>query len=82
MFFMDKDEMESYIKAGKIAAEALQYGSSLIKPGNKILDVCLAVDKKIIESGGELAFPTQISCNDIAAHFCPDIDDKTVFDKQ
>jgi len=79
---MDEEGLDSYIKSGKIAAEALNYGKSLIKPGNTILYVCKRVDDKIKELGGELAFPTQISCDDIAAHYCPDIDDKTVFDKQ
>jgi methionyl aminopeptidase len=79
---MDEETLNSYVKAGKIAAEALEYGKELIKPGNKILDVCIKVDDKINQLGGELAFPTQISCDDIAAHFCPDIDDNSVFDKQ
>lgn len=79
---MDEETLQHYIKAGKIAAEALKYGSGLIKPGNRIIDACLKVDEKIKELGGELAFPTQISCDDIAAHFCPEIDDETVFDRQ
>ncbi|MBW2992019.1 type II methionyl aminopeptidase [Candidatus Woesearchaeota archaeon] len=79
---MDEETLNNYIKAGKIAAEALQFGKELIKPGSKVLDVCLAIDKKIIELGGELAFPSQISLDDAAAHYCPDLDDKTVFEKQ
>jgi methionyl aminopeptidase len=79
---MDEETLNNYIKAGRIAAEALQFGKGLIKPGSKILDVCLAVDRKILELGGELAFPSQVSCDDIAAHYCPDLDDSTVFEKQ
>lgn len=79
---MDEETLQYYIKAGKIAAEALKYGESLIKPGNKILDVCVKIDEKIKELGGETAFPSQISCDDIAAHFCPELDDESVFDKQ
>jgi methionyl aminopeptidase len=79
---MDEETLNNYKKAGKIAAEALEFGRSMIKPGNKILDVCRKVDDRIKELGGELAFPTQISCDDIAAHFCPEIDDDSVFDKQ
>jgi methionyl aminopeptidase len=79
---MDEETLKDYIKAGRIAAEALEYGKGLIKPGAKILDVCIKIDDKIKQIGGELAFPTQISCDDIAAHFCPEIDDNSVFEKQ
>lgn len=68
-------EIESYKKAGNIASQALSYGLSLIKPGNALSYVCQEVDNKIIELGGNIAFPTQISLNDTAAHFCPDTDD-------
>jgi len=75
-------ELDDWIKAGNIAAQARDYGASLIKPGARLLDVCDKVDAKIRELGAEPAFPTQISCDHIAAHFCPLADDKTVFDKQ
>jgi methionyl aminopeptidase len=79
---MDEETLEYYKKAGKIAAEALEFGRQLIKPGVRILDVCIKVDDRIKELGGELAFPTQISCDDTAAHSCPEIDDSSVFNKQ
>jgi methionyl aminopeptidase len=79
---MDDETIEYYKKAGKIAAEALEFGRQLIKPGARILDVCIKVDDRIKELGGEIAFPTQISCDDTAAHFCPDIEDNSVFEKQ
>lgn len=79
---MDDETLNSYIKAGKIAAEALQYGKSLVKPGNSLFDVTRKVEVKIKELGGELAFPVQMSCNDIAAHFCPELDDKIIFSDQ
>jgi methionyl aminopeptidase len=73
---------EDWIKAGKIAAETLEHGRLMIKKGNKLVDVCDACDKKIYELGAIPAFPSQISCNDIAAHFCPEENDETVFDEQ
>ncbi len=76
------EELESYKKAGRIAAEALQFGKNLIKPGASMLEVCEKIEEKIKELGGSLAFPVQISMNDIAAHYCPDEDDKTVFSDQ
>ncbi|KYK26831.1 hypothetical protein AYK26_04565 [Euryarchaeota archaeon SM23-78] len=76
---MDKEIFDSYIKAGKIAAQALEHGKNLIKIGASLLKVTEAVEKKIIELGGDFAFPPQISLNDIAAHYCAGPDDKTVF---
>lgn len=78
---VDEKVLEKYKKAGKIAAEALDYGVSLIKPGVSVAEVCREVDKKIKELGGEPAFPTQVSLDDTAAHFCPE-DDSLVFEKQ
>jgi methionyl aminopeptidase len=44
--------------------------------------VCDAVDAKIRELGAVPAFPTQISCDNIAAHYCSPADDPTILDKQ
>ena len=79
---MDEQTKQNYIKAGKISAEVLEYGKSLIKKGNSLLDATEKIEKKIFELGGKPAFPVQISCNEIAAHFCPVSDDKTIFESQ
>ena len=76
------ENIENWRKAGKIAAEALAYGKGLIKKGSSLLEVSDLIEKKIISLGGKPAFPIQISCDHIAAHFCPDADDKTVFENQ
>ena len=64
---MEKD----YLKAGKIAAEALKYGASLIKPGASWIEIADKIEKKIVDLGGGIAFPAQMSLNDVAAHFIP-----------
>lgn len=79
---MEKEILEKLEKAGKIAAEALKYAKSLVKPGASLLEVTEKTEEKIKELGGSLAFPVQISLNDVAAHFCPEQDDKTVFKDQ
>lgn len=79
---MDEQTKQNYIKAGKISAEALEYGKSLIKRGNSLLEATELIEKKIFELGGKPAFPVQFSCNEIAAHFCAEDDDDTVFDSQ
>lgn len=80
---MDEQTKKDFIEAGRISAEALEYGKSLIKKGNRLLDVTEKIEEKIFELGGKPAFPVQISCNEIAAHFCVTNDDKTlVFEDQ
>lgn len=69
--------LEDWKKAGNIAHKALIYGAGLIKVNAKISDVSDAVEKKIQELGGDLAFPINISLNDAAAHETPfAIDDR------
>jgi len=79
---MDEQVKNNFIKAGKISAEVLEYGKSLIKKGNSLLETTKLIEKKIFELGGKPAFPVQISCNEIAAHFCVEEDDKMIFDEQ
>jgi len=79
---MDEKTLEKYRKAGKIAAQALDYAKSLVKPGVSLLEVCEKAEAKIKELGAEPAFPVQISLNDVAAHFCPEEDDNTILKDQ
>ena len=79
---MNEQIKYNYIKAGRISAEVLEYGKSLIKKGNSLLEATELIEKKIFELGGKPAFPVQFSCNEIAAHFCAEEDDNTIFDEQ
>src|SRR3989344_7945295 len=79
---MNEQIKYNYIKAGSISAEVLEYGKSLIKKGNSLLEATELIEKKIFELGGKPAFPVQFSCNEIAAHFCAEEDDNTIFDEQ
>jgi len=78
---MDEDVYAKYKRAGRIAAEARDYGADLIKPGVSFLEVANKVESKIIDNGAGLSFPVNISRNDIAAHYSPRHDDKFVFKK-
>ncbi|MBI2672898.1 M24 family metallopeptidase, partial [Candidatus Woesearchaeota archaeon] len=73
------ENLNDWIKAGKIAAEVLDYAKSLVKENSNLLDVCNEIEKKIIGLGGEPAFPVNISINYIAAHYTSSADDKSVF---
>ena len=63
--------MEDWIKAGQIASEALEYGKNLIKKDASALEIIKKVEGKIFKLGGKPAFPTQLSINEIAAHYAP-----------
>ncbi|MBR9692432.1 type II methionyl aminopeptidase [Candidatus Woesearchaeota archaeon] len=76
---MNPEVLENYVKAGKVAAQALEYGASLIKPGAIVRDVLDKIETFIKEQGAGIAFPAQTSINDVAAHFCPTMDDDRVF---
>ncbi len=79
---MDDETLQKYLQAGKIAAEALQFGKSLIKPEAKVINILDKVENKITELGGQPAFPAQISLNEFAAHSCSDINDQTILNDQ
>ena len=76
---MEKEIVEKYKKAGHIHKECLEFGSKLINPDVKIIDVVEKIEEKIKSMGGEFAFPVNISVNETAAHDTADIGDIRVF---
>jgi methionyl aminopeptidase len=76
---MDKEALESYRKAGKIASQTLGWASKLVKPGVRHLDIADGIESRLAEEGVESAFPVNISINDAAAHQTPKYADTTVF---
>ena len=79
---MNQETIEKYKQAGKIAAQVLDFGKNLIKKDASLLEVADKAEAKIFELGAKPAFPVQISLNHVAAHYCPDEDDKTIFSDQ
>jgi len=69
---------ENYKRAGKIAADARDFGVTLLKPGARFLDIATAIENKIKENGASLAFPVNISLNSLAAHYSPRHDDQSI----
>jgi methionyl aminopeptidase len=69
------DVVESYMKAGKIAAEVREYARGLVKEGASLLDICSSVEENIIKKGGRPAFPCNVDVNEVAAHYSSPIDD-------
>jgi len=81
MRLMDEEVINKYKKAGEIAKKVIEFSKPLLKEGNKLLDVAESIENRIKELGGEIAFPTNISINSIAAHSTPKINDQTTFQK-
>ena len=75
---MEKEILEKYKKAGKINEEAKAFARKLLKPGVKVLDLAEKIENFIREKEVGIAFPVNISINDIAAHFTPDINDTLI----
>ena len=65
------EDNQDWIKAGKIAGEALQYAKRIAKPGINLLELADNVELKIVELGGTPAFPVNLSLNYVAAHYAP-----------
>lgn len=72
---MDKDKI---IRAGKIASQIKEWVKPQIKKGTFLLDVAEMIESKIIELGGKPAFPTNLSIDNIAAHYTPSYEDNSV----
>jgi len=69
---------EKIIKAGKIASEIKKWIKPQIKKGIPLIEIAEKIESKIFELEGKPAFPTNLSINEIAAHFTPSHDDKTI----
>jgi methionyl aminopeptidase len=77
---LTSEQLEKLRKVGRISGAARELGLSLCKPGAKLYDVAQEVEGYIREHGCGLAFPCNISRNEIAAHYTPCVNDKTVFE--
>jgi methionyl aminopeptidase len=66
-------------EAGKALSEAILKAKSLVKPGNKLIDVANAAEGYLKSNGYGLAFPMNISINEQAAHYTPSLGDEKVF---
>lgn len=75
---MEKEVLENYKKAKEISDKVIEFSKSLVKENAKILDIAEKIEEKIRELKGKPAWPVNISINEIAAHYTPDINDTIV----
>lgn len=72
---MDKEKI---LQAGEIASQVRNFIKPQIKKGVPLLEIAEKLESKIIELGGRMAFPTNLSINEVAAHYTPSHDDETL----
>ena len=77
---LTEDQLTKLRTAGKVAGAARELGLSMVKEGVKLYDVAQEVEGYIREHGCGLAFPCNISINEVAAHYTPSCTDKKVFE--
>lgn len=70
-------DIDSYKKAGQIGKQVKEYARNLIKKDMLLKDIAEQIEAKILELGGELAFPVNLSIDDVAAHYTPTLRDET-----
>jgi len=75
---MEKEELENYQKAKEISDEVMKYAKSLKFENAKALEIAETIENLILQNKGKPAWPVNISINEIAAHYTPDINDTTV----
>jgi methionyl aminopeptidase len=71
-------ENKKIILAGQISQDVKKYIRPFVKKGVPLLELAEKIENKIIELKGKPAFPTNLSINEIAAHFTPSYDDTTL----
>jgi methionyl aminopeptidase len=74
----EEEPEEKYRRAGKIASQVREEILAQIKVGALALDICEAAEARIIELGGGIGFPTNVSINEVAAHYSSPEEDTTV----
>jgi methionyl aminopeptidase len=71
--------IDMYKKSGKIVSEVRKKAVNYVKEDMKILELVEFVESGIVELGGNIAFPCNVSVNEITAHYTsPAGDEKTI----
>lgn len=67
---------EKILLAGKIAKQVKDWIKPQIKKGTPLLEIAEKIENKIIELKGKPAFPTNLSINEMTAHYTPSYNDE------
>jgi len=73
---INKLNIEAYKKAGQIAKKVKEYSIALIKKDMLLSEIAEKIEAKIEELGAGVAFPVNLSIDDVAAHYTPTLKDE------
>jgi methionyl aminopeptidase len=71
-------EVEDYKRAGKILEEILIYAKKIIKKDSLLIEIAEKIEEFVKSKNAKLAFPPNLSINEIAAHYSPFSNDNTI----
>ncbi len=69
------EELNDFIEVGKITKKIKEESKKLIIPGQPLEDIAETIEQMILDEGLGLAFPCNISINEVAAHDTPKTND-------
>ncbi|MDR1721790.1 MAG: type II methionyl aminopeptidase [Methanobrevibacter sp.] len=69
---------EAYEKSGKIVSKVRNEATKLIKDGLAIIDLVEFVESEIQKAGAGIAFPCNVSINEITAHYTSPLNDENL----
>lgn len=75
---MDPEIEKKYIEAGRVAGEVREAAKNMVKPGASFLDIANNIEDMIRKKGADIAFPVNISVNEIAAHYTAQKNDESL----
>lgn len=75
---LTEEDYAKWRKAGEISAAAIELGRMIIKEGASLYDVAEQIEDFMRQNGAEPAFPTNLSRNEVAAHYTPAAADKAL----
>ena len=77
-----EEDIEEFREVGKIGSKIREDSKSLVMVGTPLLDIAETIEGMVDEQGCKSAFPVNISINDIAAHYTPEVGSETVLDEK
>jgi len=66
---LNREALEKYEEAGRIASKVRERMRSIVKEGMRIIEICEEAEERIRRMGGKPAFPCNVSVNEVAAHY-------------
>ena len=67
---VELEPIEKWRMAGRITKQALDFGITLIKEGTSVLEVAEGVEARILDMGGDIAFPVNIGIDNEDTNSC------------